>query len=554
MNRNKEAHFSQLPKVEIQRSLFDMSGDLKTSFNIGELIPMYAEECLPGDTFSNDTNIVIRTTSPLIKPVMDNLFLDIYYFAVPMRLVWEHFEEFMGENKTGPWAQKTEYIIPQVKAPTNGWEKGTLADYFTIPTKVSNISISALYARAYALIWNEYFRDENLQNPTEVPTGDATVQGVNTGTLETDACKYGKPLPVNKIHDYFTSCLPTAQKGNEVLLPLGTSAPVTNELNANYNNSFSPRWIDENANQLEEKNYLLTGEEGEENLWKATMATKNNINQSEKNIARLALKADLTSSTAVSINQLREAFAIQALLETDARGGTRYTEIIRAHFGVISADARLQRPEYLGGKRIPLNIAQVVQTSGTQNQGAQVTPQGNLSAISHTFDSDSSFTKSFTEHSLIIGLMAVRTQHTYQQGIDRKFSRKRRYKFYWKELANLGEQPVKNKEIYAQGNDKDEETFGFQEAWGDYRYRPNKVTGQMRSNAEGTLDIMHFADNYNELPKLGQDWIQETKANLDRCLAVPSSKSDQFIAELYFKVRAARPMPTYPIPATLGRN
>lgn len=556
MNRNTEAHFAQIPKVNIQRSIFDKSFNLKTSFNMGSLIPIYAEEAIPGDTFTVDTALVLRTTSPLVKPVMDNLFLDIFYFAVPMRLVWKHFKEFMGENTSGPWTQKTEYTIPQITAPaTTGWQKGTLADYFTIPTKVKGISISALWARAYCLIWNEYFRDQNLQNPTQINDGDSTYEGSNGGTLETDAQYYGKTLPVNKTHDYFTSCLPSPQKGQEVSLPLGNTAPIV---------STGSLWLTtKDANPAPVK--VMTSNTPTSPSGTGTMqyivANKSQDNNNNSTTANTllhyyqGLETDLSQATAATINNLRQAFAIQSLFEKDARGGTRYIELVKSHFGVTSPDARLQRPEYLGGKRIPLNFQNVVQTSGTESSsGTQTTPQGNISSYSHTTDEDSSFTKSFTEHTMIIGLACVRTYHTYQQGIERMFTRKRRFDFYWPALANLGEQPVKNKEIYAQGTNADEEVFGYQEAWAEYRYKPNKVTGQMRSNAEGTLDLMHFADKYTNLPKLGQSWIQETKDNLDRCLAVPSTTSDQFMADIQFNVRAARPMPTYSIPATLGRN
>lgn len=556
MNRNTEAHFAQIPKVNIQRSIFDKSFNLKTSFNMGSLIPIYAEEAIPGDTFTVDTALVLRTTSPLVKPVMDNLFLDIFYFAVPMRLVWKHFKEFMGENTSGPWTPKTEYTIPQITAPeTTGWQKGTLADYFTIPTKVKGISVSALWARAYCLIWNEYFRDQNLQNPTQINDGDSTYGGSNDGTLETDAQYYGKPLPVNKTHDYFTSCLPSPQKGQEVSLPLGNTAPIV---------STGSLWLTtKDANPAPVK--VMTSNTPTSPSGTGTMqyivANKSQDNNNNSTTANTllhyyqGLETDLSQATAATINNLRQAFAIQSLFEKDARGGTRYIELVKSHFGVTSPDARLQRPEYLGGKRIPLNFQNVVQTSGTESSnGTQKTPQGNISSYSHTTDEDGSFTKSFTEHTMIIGLACVRTYHTYQQGIERMFTRKRRFDFYWPALANLGEQPVKNKEIYAQGTNADEEVFGYQEAWAEYRYKPNKVTGQMRSNAEGTLDIMHFADKYTSLPKLGQSWIQETKDNLDRCLAVTSTTSDQFMADIQFNVRAARPMPTYSIPATLGRN
>lgn len=539
--RNDEAHFSALPKVEIHRSLFDRTSQLKTSFNVGKLIPIYADEYLPGDTFTMDTAMVIRT-STMIKPVMDNMFLDLYYFAVPNRLVWEHFKEFMGENTSGPWTQTTEYTIPQVTAPSGGWSQGTIADYFGIPTKVSGLSVSSLFFRAYALIWNEYFRDQNLQNPTDVPKTDANENGVNTGVLETDACKGGLPLPVNKIHDYFTSALPEPQKGPDVSIPLGTTSPIVNDgvLWFKGQNSGANMQVIAGANI----NVSSTGNAG---IWNNGGASAQN---GEPLVYNSGLQVDLSNATAATINQLRLAFQTQRLYERDARSGTRYIETVKGHFGVESADARMQRPEYLGGKRIPINVDQVVQTSSTD----AVTPQANVSAYSLTSDKDSSFTKSFTEHGMIIGLACVRTEHTYQQGIERMFSRKRRLEFYWPVLANLGEQEILNKEIYAQGTSVDDEVFGYQERWAEYRYKPSHVTGQMRSNASGSLDLYHYADDYSSLPILGQSWIQETETNVDRTLAVKSTVADQIHADFYFKCRTARPMPVYSVPGLIDHN
>lgn len=548
MNRNVEAHFSKLPKVEIQRSVFDRSNKVTTSFNCGKLIPFMVDEYLPGDTFSVDTSVVLRT-STMIRPVMDDLIADIYYFSIPNRLLWEHWKEFMGENTTGPWTQTTEYLIPQVTAPTEtGWTEGTIADYMGIPTKVPGLSISDLYFRAYALVWNEYFRDENLMNPTDVPKTDSTIIGVNTGTLETDAVKGGLPLPVCKVHDYFTSCLPEPQKGNDVLLPLGTSAPVKADGPFELYDSYGANL----AFQTPATNIGI-GQTGS-----ALLKNNNTITATAPNSEltyKTGLVTDLSTATAAKINELREAFAVQRLFEKDARGGTRYTEMIQSHFGVVSPDARLQRPEYLGGKRIPLNIQQVVQTSGTESgTGTQLTPQGNLAGMSQTSDIDSSFTKSFTEHGIILGLICVRHARTYAQGLNKRFSRKRRFDYYFPALANIGEQPVKNKEIYAQGNAKDDETFGYQEAWADYRYRENIVTGQMRPNANGTLKSWHYADDYESLPKLGQTWIQEGLAEVDRTLAVTSAVSDQIIADFYITNKSARPMPMFSIPGLIDHN
>ena len=579
MNRNTELHFSQVPSVKIQRSIFDRSSQHKTSFNAGQLIPIFVDEYLPGDTFTMDTSIVLRVNSAFIKPVMDNMYADIYYFSVPNRLVWDHWQEFMGENKTSPWTQTTEYTIPQVTAPTGGWNIGTIADYMGIVTKVSGITVSAMFFRAYAIIWNEYFRDQNLQNPTNVPTTDATANGVNTGTLETDACLGGLPLPVNKFHDYFTSGLPEPQKGPAVNLPLGSTAPVSvygngkNTLLYDGTNEYYLQGLTQYLPNAGIKSGAIgaikptqgAGGEGPAgsnempNSWDVENAA--NGGSSPQIAANLGISpnsensgltgiADLSQATASTVNQLRQAFAIQRLYEKDARGGTRYIEIIKSHFNVDSPDARLQRPEYLGGKRIPINTTQVVQNSSTDDTSAQ----GNITAYSLTGDKDSSFTKSFTEHGMIIGLICVRTEHTYQQGINRMFSRKRRFDYYWPALANLGEQAILNKEIYAQGNTTDDEGFAYQEAWAEYRYKPSIVTGEMRSSANNSLDVYHFADDYESLPHLGQEWIQETRNNIDRTLAVPSTTSNQFVADIYFKYRCARPMPTYSIPGLIDHN
>lgn len=575
MNRNTEAHFSKLPNVQIQRSLFDRSTQNKLSFNMGKLIPIFADEYLPGDTFTLDTSIVIRTSSAFIKPVMDNLYADIYYFSVPNRLVWNHWKEFMGENTSGAWTQQTEYTIPQITAPSDtGWAVGTIADYFSIPTGVPNISISQLFFRAYGLIWNEYFKDENLMNPTDVPMTDATINGQNDTTWETCASYGGYPLPVCKFHDYYTSCLPDAQKGNAVTIPIASGTiPVYgngNSLALVSTNGNTPdrriRLVDTyynvgtNEHQLgmnfqdtaTKIGSLSTGGATTAGLTKEVTAGQSGYaiglasNNQLLGTNASGVVADVSAIGGPNVNELREAIALQRLLERSARGGSRYIETIKAHFNVNSPDARLQRPEYLGGKRLPITISQVVQMSG---QGA--TEQGNVAAYSLTTDKSSSFTKSFTEHGMIIGLMCIRQEHTYQQGINPMFSRTRKYQFYWPALANLGEEAIDNKTIFAQGTSTDSQKFGFQERWAEYRYKPSVVCGEMRSIANNSLDVYHFADFYSHLPQLGSSWIAEDQYNLDRTLAVTSDISNQFIADIYFNYRCARPMPTYSVPGLM---
>ncbi len=578
MNRNVESHFALNPtNIDIRRSTFDRSHSLKTSFNVGDIVPFFIDEVLPGDTFNVDSSKVVRLQT-LLTPVMDNIYLDTYYFFVPNRLTWSHWKQFNGENTESAWIPQTEYEIPQITAPASGgWSVGTIADYLGVPTGVPNLSVSALPFRAYALVMNEWFRDENLSDPLVVPVDDATVSGVNTGDFVTDVCKGGLPYKAAKYHDYFTSCLPSPQKGPDVAIPVaeaGNYAVVGNgkalgllgKASANLSGNRTTGFLG-----YSDASYgfcavpgSLGGSAGssvpagEGRLYgQIGVVTKSQLGNDLSNSGLIAVSSG--NAAAATINQLRMAFQIQKLYEKDARGGSRYIEILKSHFGVTSPDARLQRPEYLGGNRIPININQVVQQSATAS-GA--TAQGTVTGMSVTTDTHSDFTKSFTEHGFVIGVMVARYDHTYQQGLERFWSRKDRFDYYWPVFANIGEQAVKNKEIFAQGpaqkdsagNVIDDQVFGYQEAWADYRYKPSRVTGEMRSQYAQSLDVWHLADDYSALPMLSDSWIREDKTNVDRVLAVTSATSNQLFADIYIKNRTTRPMPMYSIPGLIDHH
>lgn len=553
MNRNSEYNFAQNPQVGVSRSRFQRNSDNKTTFNTGDLIPIYLDEVLPGDTHEIDMACVMRMATPIF-PVMDNAFCDFYFFFVPNRLLWEHWKEFMGENKETAWTPKTEYSIPQVTAPAEGWAEGTLADYLGLPTKVKGISVSALPGRAYGLIYNEWFRNQNVTQPTLVEVTDATTTGKNDGSATNDsAITLAKPLKAAKVFDYYTGALPEPQKGEPITIPLSGNAPVktyidkemttlANTVKKGSTTSSPWTWGGNEA--------LLIQSEGGNGIMSGAAIDNYTFANSttEKTSDRAYIGADLSNVTAATINQLRQAFQIQKLLEKDARGGTRYREVLREHFGVISPDSRMQIPEYLGGYRLPINVSQVIQTSSTDN----TSPLGNTAALSVTTMNKPMFTKSFTEHGFIMGLAVVRTDQTYQQGIERMWSRTGRYDYYWPVLANIGEQAILNKEIYAQGNAKDNEAFGYQEAWADYRYKPSKVTGLFRSNAQQSLDAWHYAQDYNALPTLSTAWMEQGEAEMKRTLAVQSQPD--FIADFYFMNKTTRCMPVYSIPGLIDHH
>lgn len=555
MSRNAESRFAINPtRIDMSRSTFDRPFSHKTTFNVGDIIPFYVDEVLPGDTHKIRTSKVVRMQT-LLTPVMDNIYLDTYYFFVPDRIVWSHWKQFMGENTESAWVPSTEYEVPQITAPEGGWAEGTVADYMGVPTKVDGLSVNALPFRAYALIMNEWFRDENLCDPLNIPFDDATVQGVNTGTFVTDVAKGGLPYKAAKYHDYFTSALPAPQKGPDVTIPVSSGANLPVFALNDYitkpvgmvNNS-ALHWCSADLNSITSS--PPTGFLGVKAGSTGLESDSQSAFSGSYVPANLWAVNDGSVSSA-TINQLRMAFQIQKLYERDARGGTRYIEILKSHFGVTSPDARLQRPEYLGGNRIPITINQVVQNSGTMSGE---TPQGTTTAYSLTTDVHQEFTKSFVEHGFIIGVMVARYDHTYQQGLERFWSRKDRFDYYWPVFANIGEQAILNKEIYASGQDTDDEVFGYQEAWADYRYKPSRVSAEMRSNAKTPLDSWHLADDYSSLPTLSDSWIREDPNNVNRVLAVTSEVSDQLFCDLYVQNRTTRPMPVYSIPGLIDHH
>lgn len=523
----------------IVRSRFDLSSTVKTSFNVGQLIPFDVIEVLPGDTFKVETNVLCRLQT-LLTPIMDDLYLDMYYFFVPNRLVWDHWQEFCGENSASAWLPSTTYSIPTINTGSGGADHGSVLDYMGVPPKVKNLHVSALPTRAYALIYNEWFRDQNLIDPALVDTDDVevTYSGLNSA-------RGGSPFKVAKYHDYFTSALPAPQKGPDVTIPmmsttdfpvytkeevhdLGTLNDVGLKFGTQTGQGYSTGFHALYAYRADQ-NTDTRGELYSKKTTETGIGTGNT-----QVITPVNLWSNIEGLPVATINQLRLAFATQRLYEKDARGGTRYAEILRSHFGVVSPDARLQRPELLSYNHIPINIQQIV-----QNSESGTTPQGTTTAMSVTGNSDGSFTKSFTEHGLIIGLCCARYNHTYQQGLNRMWSRRHRFDYYWPVFSNIGEQPILNKEIYAQGIDVDDEVFGYAEAWADYRFRPSRTSGEMRSTFKTPLDSWHLGDDYASLPHLSQEWIEEDKTIVDRALAVTSDVADQLFMDIYIKIGRA---------------
>lgn len=572
-SHRKNNRFSQIPNSPIQRSVFDRSHDYKTTMDAGYLIPFFVDEVLPGDTFKLRVNAFVRMNT-LIAPFMDNVFMDTFFFFVPTRLVWDNWQRFCGEQKNP--GDSTDFLIPSLSG-ANTFTNGSIFDYMGLPTGVSldpaNTPINALPFRAYNLIYNEWFRDENLIDSIPVLTTDGP-DPVSNYILR----KRGKR------HDYFTSALPWPQKGPSVEVGLTGNAPVkgfdpSSSWSFGTSNGSNPAgylagigtkyngpdsdiylsgWINQNmfstpnlgpsvqfenlgsyGNQplvIQDPNHDLnqhriTGIFGKDFSFTGalTPTTPNSV------------YADLSGVNAITINDLRQAFQIQKFYEKWARGGSRYTETLRVMFNVISPDARLQRPEYLGGTHSRVNVVPTAQTSSTD----AVSPQSNLSAFGVLGDSAHGFNKSFVEHGYVIGLVCLRSDITYQQGLNRMWSRRQLFDFYWPTLAHLGEQVVYNKEIYTQGTAEDNGVFGYQERYAEYRYKPSMITGKLRSTDPQTLDVWHLAQKFDTLPKLNQDFIEENPP-INRVIAVQNEP--QFFADFWFDLKTSRPMPVYSVP------
>lgn len=564
MNRNNERHFNQIPEMRASRTRFNRDQTILTTFDSGKLIPFYVDEVLPGDTFQVNTSAIIRMSTPKY-PVMDDAFIDFYYFYCPNRILWDDFKQFMGEVEEKPWYPEKTYTVPKIIIDAKDSKEalpieGSILDYMGVPTKSiekdNKAEINALPIRAYVKIWNEFFRDENVGNAATIKTTSENVKYSDTNAYNNvpdsveemektlkEATTGGRCLPVNKFHDYFTSCLPYPQRGPEVTLPLEGNAPVGMYENMDltkYGTTGGNHAIYFNQNVGDSYTAGITNAQSGNKISQITGSSSDTTHRAD--VAYLG--ADLSTVTAATINDLRKAVAVQQYYEALARGGSRYREQVQALWNVVISDKTVQVPEYLGGGRYRVNMNQIVQTSGQQNNTD--TPIGETGAISVTPVNESSFTKSFEEHGFVIGVCCVRHNHSYQQGLERFWSRTDRLDYYVPQFANLGEQPVKKKEIMLTGKASDEETFGYQEAWADYRMKPNRVSGKMRSNATGTLDFWHYADNYSKVPTLSQEWMAEGKNEIARTLIVQNEP--QFFGAIRVANKTTRRMPLYSVP------
>lgn len=548
------SNFKSVPMVRFKRSKFNLGHKTSTSGNVGRLYPFECQEVYPGDTFKVKTGVVSRLTSTFLKPIVDNLFMDVYWFFVPSRLVYDKFKNVFGENTSSPWANSQEYSCPSMNGVTI--PEKSVGDYLGLPTKQTLYDVNILPFRGFGLIYDSFFRDENVISPMHIQTGDK-VSSESPNSNEWSPSNYmGLPPKVAKFHDYFTSCLPSPQKGDPVDISVGGVVPVK---------SFSQDFNDINLSPV----HLLTtmgapatggnslgvgGTGGNVYLAQGQSGTGSGTPLqffSSGGVVPSNLGVDLSATNPLSVNDLRFAFQYQKMLERDARGGSRYIEYLYSHFGVSAGDYRLQRPEFLGGKRVPLNIVQVTQSTGANSADS---PLGLVGAYSHTA-SDNRFTKSFVEHGYVYGVYCIRQNHTYQQGMERFWNRVKRTDFYDPVFANIGEQPVYKSELYgAARTSSANPVFGYNEAWADLRSRPNKITGQLRSNATNPLDMWHLGDNYVNAPTLSADFINETPDYLNRVITVDSSKEDQFLVDFYVNNIAYRTLPVYSVPSLIDHN
>lgn len=546
MHRNKSVSnhsFAMVPKADIPRSSFNTQYAHKTTFDAGFLVPIYCDEVLPGDTHRVKMTAFARLATPLF-PVMDNLHLDTFFFFVPNRLVWSNWVKFMGEQANP--GDSISYVVPTITSTVGGYGVGTVFDHLGLPTAgqitgSNTVTHNALPLRAYNLIYNEWFRDENLQNSVTVRTGDS-------GDVPADYTL----LRRGKRKDYFTGALPWPQKGASVSLPLGTTAPIygTNESLQFTNGSTVTSMAFATATGTAYLSSTVGLNVGATGSGTAPSGYTNLMGLGLAKTGDTGLYADLSSATAATINQLRQSFQIQKLLERDARGGTRYTELLRAHFGVTPQDYRLQRPEYIGGGSTYVNINPIAQTSATSVTGS-ATPQGNLAAMGTALAQGHGFTYAAQEHGYIIGMCSVRADLTYQQGLPKMWSRSTRYDFYFPVFATLGEQAVLNKEIYVTGTSTDNDVFGYQERWAEYRYKPSQITSLMKSTSAGTIDAWHYAQRFTSLPTLNSTFIQETPPVARTTAVGTAANGQQFLMDAFFDCKMARPMPMYSVPGLI---